>query len=336
MLSLYLMIFFLISSASLSSSERCHPQDKSALESFKNSFSNPPNPFPSWNTIPDCCDWYGVTCNDTTNYVTGLSIFGPYPPLTGTIPSSLSGLKHLQVLLLHKLSNLVGPIPFAISQLPNLRYLTISWTNISGPVPDFLVHLNNLESLDLSFNNLSGSIPNSLTTLPYLRAVDLSRNKLVGPIPESFGHFAATAGFPALDLSHNKLSGEIPASLANVNFSYVDISRNNLSGDASVFFGEEKGANTIVISRNNLEFDLSKVRFMESLDVLDISHNKIYGNIPAQIVDAVYLQQLNVSYNRLCGRIPSGWKLRYRSESWDNSSFLHNKCLCGTPLDPCK
>lgn len=103
-----------------------------------------------------------------------------------------------------------------------------------------------------------------------------------------------------------------------------------------MFFGEGKITSSIVISRNGFEFDLSKVRFMESLDVLDVSHNKIYGSIPQQITEAVFLQFLNVSYNRLCGEIPTGWKLRYRSESWDSSSFVHNRCLCGSPLDPCK
>ncbi|KAI3444964.1 hypothetical protein Pfo_001629 [Paulownia fortunei] len=303
--------------------ELCHPDDKAALLAFKNSFSNP-NPFPSWDLQYHCCDWYGVECNETTNYVIGLDIITS--DLNGTIPPAVAKLKHLQHLRLHKLPNLVGEIPLEIGELPHLTYLVISWTNISGPVPDFLVNLRSLAYLDLSFN----------PTLPYLYAIDLSRNQLTGPIPESFGHFPETAGFPGLDLSHNMLSGELPASLANVNFSQVDISRNNLSGDASVFFGKGKVTNGIVISRNNFEFDFSKVSFMESLDVLDMSHNKIYGSIPPQITDAVYLQFLNVSYNRLCGEIPTGWKLRYRSESWDNSYFFHNRCLCGIPLDPCK
>lgn len=279
--------------------------------------------------------WYGVTCNETTSYVTGLDI-APYEDLNGTIPSALANLKHLQNLRLHKIPNLVGQIPPTLAKISQLRYLVISWTNISGPIPDFLAHLKNLAYLDLSFNRLSGSIPPSLPSLPFLFALDLSRNQLTGPIPETFGHFPKTAGFPAIDFSHNKLSGPLPASLSNVNFSSVDISRNNLSGDASVFFGKGNITSSIDISRNGFQFDLSKVSFMESLDVVDISHNKIYGAIPQQITDAVFLQFLNVSYNRLCGEIPTGWKLRYRSEPWDDSSFLHNRCLCGIPLDPCK
>lgn len=327
-----LLLLFLVFPGK-SAAELCHPDDRAALTAFKHSFTNP-NPFPTWDPVFDCCDWYGVTCNETTNYVTGLDIISD--DLNGTIPSALANLKHLETLRLHKIPNLVGEIPPTIAKLSHLRYLSISWTNVSGPVPDFLVRLKNLAYLDLSFNRLSGLIPSSLATLPFLFAIDLSRNQLSGPIPESFGHFPKTADFPALVLSHNKLSGELPASLSNINFSSVDISRNNLSGDASVFFGKGKIISTIIISRNNFEFDFSKVSFMESLDVLDISHNKIYGTIPQQITDAVYLQQLNLTYNRLCGKIPTGWKLRYNKDGWDNSSFFHNRCLCGIPLDPCK
>lgn len=190
--------------------------------------------------------------------------------------------------------------------------------------------------LDLSFNKLTGHIPPSLSKFPKISAIDLSRNQLTGPIPESFGHFPNTVTSPAILLSHNKLSGDIPGSLANTNFFRVDLSRNNFTGDASMFFGRNKGGDTIVLSRNNFEFNFSRVSFAESLVTLDISHNRIYGNIPLQITEDFMLQQLNVSYNRLCGEIPTGWKLRYRSEGFDYSSFFHNRCLCGTPLDVCK
>lgn len=331
---LLLLLLFLLPLLQLSASELCRPAEEAALTAFKRSFSNP-NPFPSWIPASDCCSWYGVSCNETTGYVTGLDI-APYEALAGTIPPSLADLKHLRSLRFHKTPNIVGRIPITIAGLSNLRYLVISWTNISGPVPEFLSRLKNLALLDLSFNRLSGSIPPSLPSLPFLYAVDLSRNQLTGPIPATFGNFQKSAGFPVIDFSHNQLSGQIPASLSNVNFSSVDVSRNNLSGDASVFFGKGKVATTIDISRNSFEFDFSKVTFMESLDVLDISHNRIYGAIPKQITEAVDLQFLNVSYNRLCGEIPSGWKLRYRSESWEESSFLHNRCLCGVPLVRCK
>lgn len=330
------LIFFITSiliTPSLSQ-QQCHPDDKAALTALKNGFVSSNN-FPTWEPPFDCCDWYGVECNETTGFVTGLNLInGNLDSPRGSIPPAIAGLKHLQTLRLHKLPGLTGEIPPAIGELTSVRYLEISWTNVSGPIPDFLIKLKRLTILNLSFNNLSGSIPPSLAKLQSISGIDLSRNRLTGPIPESFGHLA-----PAfyLVLSHNMLSGDIPSSLMNVNFGTIDLSRNNLSGDASVLFGKGKEASIIDISRNRFEFDFSKARFMDSLDGLDISHNMIYGSIDQQITDAVFLQALNVSYNRLCGKIPTGWKLQYRPEGWDETSFFHNKCLCGAPLDnPCK
>ncbi|KAL8495944.1 hypothetical protein ACS0TY_019895 [Phlomoides rotata] len=324
-----LCIFF---SPFSSAAQLCHPDDVSALLAFKNSFSNP-SALPSWDPQFHCCNWYGVLCNETTSIVTGLDIASV--DLKGTIPPSISKLKNLTSLSLYKIPNLAGKIPPQIGQLPFLGYLLISSTNISGPVPHFLAHLTNLYLLDLSSNRLSGSIPPSLATLPSTYSIDLSRNHLTGPIPDLFSHYPKEAGFPVLRLSHNMLSGKLPPSFANVNFNQIDVSSNSLSGDASLFFGN-RVTRTLVISRNKFEFDFSKVRFREELAELDISHNNIYGSIPPRITKAVRLQSLNVSYNRLCGKIPTGWKLREGSESLVNTSFIHNKCLCGIPLDPCK
>ncbi|KAL0397531.1 UNVERIFIED_CONTAM: Chaperone protein dnaJ GFA2, mitochondrial [Sesamum calycinum] len=279
LLPLLFLLFSPLSAAGL-----CHPDDKSALLEFKHSFSNP-NPFPTWDPAFDCCDWYGVECNETTNYVIGLNIISD--DLNGTIPTVLPKLKHLQHLRLHKIPNLVGIIPPEIGELPHLTYLVISWTNVSGPVPNFLANLKNLAYLILSFNHLSGSIPPSLATLPYLYAIDLSRNQLTGPIQNH--------------------SGTLPTQLDSQRLTCLITCCQETS---PLLWQMGKVTSTIVISRNSFQFDFSNVSFMESLDVLDISHNKIYGSIPPQMTDAVYLQFLNVSYNRLCGEIPTGWKLR--------------------------
>lgn len=169
----FLFILFLLL-LQISTSDLCHPTDKAALTAFNNGFLTP-NPFPSWDPTPDCCRWNGVTCNQTTNFVTGLDI-APYETLNGTIPSSISNLKHLQSLRFHKTPFLVGQIPPALAKLSNLRYPVISWTGISGPIPNFLSQLHNLEYLDLSFNRLSGSIPPYLPSFPFLSTIDLSRN----------------------------------------------------------------------------------------------------------------------------------------------------------------
>ncbi|KAJ6304130.1 hypothetical protein OIU77_017917 [Salix suchowensis] len=284
------------------SKELCNSHDKKVLLQIKKHFGDP-YLLASWKSDTDCCkDWYQVECDSATNRITSLTIFA---------------------------GNLSGQIPAAVGDLPYLQKLVLDHLNLTGTVPDFLSRLKSLTFLDLSFNGLLGSIPSSLALLPNLGALHLDRNKLTGSIPQSFGKFKGSV--PDLYLSHNQLTGKIPASLGNMDFSVIDLSRNMIVGDASMLFGVNKTTQNVYLSRNMLEFSLSKVAFPSGLENLDISHNKIFGSIPPQMTQ-IPLQSLNVSYNRLCGQIPVGGRL----QSFDFSTYFHNRCLCGAPLQNCK
>ncbi|EXC30890.1 Polygalacturonase inhibitor [Morus notabilis] len=304
-----------------SHSELCHPQDKKVLLQIKQAFNNP-YVLTSWDPQSDCCKWYFLKCDGTTHRINSLTISGG---LSGEIPPQIGDLPYLQTLVLIKHENLRGPIPPTLTKLKNLTYLTISWTNVSGPVPQFLSQLKTLLSLDLSFNSLAGPVPHSLSQLPNLNSLHLERNKLTGPIPDSFGEFRGDDFY--LYLSHNQLSGKIPASLGKKDFAAVDLSRNELEGDASFLFGTRKTTRGVDLSRNYLEFDLWKVEFPRSLRWLDLNHNKITGSIPVGLTE-LKLQKLNVSYNRLCGKIPVGGEL----QRFGYSAYFENWCLCGAPL----
>ncbi|KAI9120091.1 hypothetical protein K1719_009060 [Acacia pycnantha] len=308
----------------------CNPADKKYLLQFKQDLNNP-YMLASWNPDTDCCYWNAVKCDRKTHRIISLTILysGPFTNFSFQIPPSIANLSYLRTLILHKLPILTGRLPPAISNLTTLTYLTISWTNVSGPVPDFLSQLKNLQFLDLSFNNLTGSIPSSLSQLPNLISLRLDRNTLTGPIPDSFGSFNSS---PSLFLSHNQLSGTIPASLANQDPTRIELQRNRLEGDAYMLFGPNKTTQMVDLSRNLLAFDISKVEFPTSLISLDLNHNMIYGKLPEGLKAVDFLQMFNVSYNRMCGEIPQGGRL----QTFDVSSFFHNKCLCGSPLPDCK
>lgn len=317
-----LFLFFTISFAEL-----CNPNDKKVLLNIKKAFNNP-YILTSWKPEEDCCTWYCVECDRKSHRIVALTIFAD-DKLSGQIPPLVGDLPFLENLMFHKLPNLIGPIPPTIAKLHNLKYLDLSWNGLSGSIPSFLGSLSNLDYLDLSFNRLTGSIPSSLANLHHLGTLHLDRNKLTGPIPNSFGNFKGK--IPYLYLSHNQLSGKIPTSLGRVDFNYIDLSRNKLEGDASMIFGAKKTTEIINLSRNLLEFNMSKVVFPPTLTWLDLNHNKIFGKIPIGVVK-LELQLLNVSYNALCGQIPVGGKL----QGFDVYSYVHNKCLCGKPLGTCK
>ncbi|GMH08193.1 hypothetical protein Nepgr_010033 [Nepenthes gracilis] len=306
----------------------CSSHDKEVLLRIKEDLGNP-YVLASWLKDTDCCtDWYAVGCNSTNDRINLISI--QYSNLSGEIPAAVGDLPYLQTIFFHKLPNLVGTIPETITALKFLQQLRITWTNITGTVPDFLSKIKSLNNINLSFNNLTGSIPSSLSELPDIRTIDLSRNKLTGSIPETFGSFEIQDFY--IIWSHNQLSGPIPGSLGAQNFTKLDFSRNDLTGDASFLFGKNKGLQYIDLSRNNFSFDFSDVEFPSELYNLDLNHNKIYGTLPAGLTELSNLQNFNVSYNRLCGQIPTGGKL----QSFDQYSYFHNKCLCGDPLPACQ
>ncbi|KAF3784722.1 Polygalacturonase inhibitor [Nymphaea thermarum] len=310
----------------LISAARCHPEDKAALLDIKKAMGDP-YILISWDPKVDCCSWLALKCDPKTNRVSELAIGGDN--VSGTISPSVSKLKSLTQLTMRKLTGLTGPIPTAICDMTTLTFLWLDWNELSGTIPACLSKLRSLTYINLSFNQLTGEIPASLALLEKLDAIFIDHNRLTGRIPESFGHFRGST--PYLRLSHNNLIGEIPASLGAMNFVNIDLSRNMLEGDASFLFGSTKPTQVLDISRNqNLSFDLSTVSFPKTLITINIHHNKIYGAIPKSILKLSNLQQLNVSYNRLCGKIPQGANLK----RFDEYSFWHNKCLCGPPLTP--
>ncbi|GKG14173.1 receptor-like protein 12, partial [Tanacetum coccineum] len=68
---------------------------------------------------------------------------------------------------------------------------------------------------------------------------------------------------------------------------------------------------------------------LSQLEALDMSWNKLTGNIPSSFTSLNFLSNLNLSYNQLEGRIPAGTQL----QTFENYSFIGNKGLCGPPLN---
>ncbi|KAK7344710.1 hypothetical protein VNO77_14661 [Canavalia gladiata] len=322
-----LLLFTLLSLAAPSLSERCNQEDKKVLLQIKRELNNPPV-LSSWTPNTDCCrkSWLGVECNPHNKRVISLSITNDND-LVAQFPPSIANLPYLESMFLYRLPNLTGPIPETISKLTKLQSIQISLTGLSGPLPNFRPTLKTLIILDLSSNSITGPLPPFLSMLPNLTVIFLNNNKLTGPIPYPYGSFKTLLN---VDLSHNQLSGTLPMSLARLNLSVINLSHNRLEGDASMLFGSTKTTSLMDLSWNLFAFDMGKVELSkDEISSFDVSHNRIYGNLPKGIENVA---ELNVSYNRLCGEIPQGGNF----QKFDVSSYFHNKCLCGSPLPRCK
>ncbi|RZC47706.1 hypothetical protein C5167_040635 [Papaver somniferum] len=319
-----LFLLFLATTTLISPSHgdlgKCHPSDFKALMKMKNSITVSEE-YSSWFQNTDCCDWIGIQCDSKTNRIGGIHLF--VGELYGQIPSSVGDLSHLEALTVNHFKNITGPIPQSITKLKHLQVLDLGDMSLSGPVPHFLNQLTLLTRLDLSKNQFSGSIPPNLSDLKNIYSIHLDGNKLTGSIPESFGKFTGT--LRDLYLGRNRLTGRVPKYLGTLNGA-IDLSRNKLIGDPSFLINPNH--TYIDLSRNEFEFDLSKVKFPKDLNWFDISHNKIFGAIPDEIKNLESLYEFKVGYNRLCGKIPTGGVMK----RFKSTSFFHNKCLCGLPL----
>uniref|UniRef100_K4DC65 Leucine-rich repeat-containing N-terminal plant-type domain-containing protein n=1 Tax=Solanum lycopersicum TaxID=4081 RepID=K4DC65_SOLLC len=221
---------------------------------------------------------------------------------TGNIPDVFSNLQDLYYLELSK-NSFIGLFPVSILSLTCLKYLYMSNNSLSGPLPNNVSILQELVSVDLSFNSLNGTIPSWVFSLPMIYSVSLQHNQFRGIADEVI---KINPTLYELHLSNNQLSGSFPQSLVNLtNLVTLGISSNNITID--------EGMNITFLSLSSLFLSSCQLkhfphflRNINTLVYLDISNNKICGEIPNWFSGMWWnsLQFLNLSHNSLTGHLP--------------------------------
>ncbi|KAH9723340.1 Receptor-like protein 1 [Citrus sinensis] len=273
--------------------------------------------------------------------------------LSGKIPRWLGSLLALQDIIMPN-NNLEGPIPNEFCQLDCLKVLDLSNNSIFGTLPSCLslgsieqVHLSKnkiegqlesiihyypyLVTLDLSYNRLHGSIPNWIDKLPQLSYILLANNYIEGEIPVQLCQLKEVR---LIDLSHNNLSGHIPPCLVNTALTegYYDAvapTWDHASAPALSYFppnGSPMGKEeTVQFTTKNMSY-YYRGRILTSMSGIDLSCNKLTGEIPTQIGYLTRIRALNLSHNNLTGTIPTTFSNLKQIESLDLSyNLLHGK-----------
>ncbi|KAK7380449.1 hypothetical protein VNO78_32960 [Psophocarpus tetragonolobus] len=193
------------------------------------------------------------------------------------------------VRMLHRPGGQGSHIPESMDSFTHLRYLNLSNSDFGGTIPYELGKLTHL-----SYNDLHGELPYHLGNLSQLRYLDLTRNSFSGALPFQVGklpllHTLRLAGnFDVKSKEAEWLSNL--HSLTNLHF--------NL-GSLYLYYNMLEGC---------IPDEFRKV--MNSLQELDLSHNKLNGEISRLFHNSLWCNKqifhsLGLSYNQITGKVPN-------------------------------
>ncbi|KAI7980944.1 Receptor-like protein 13 [Camellia lanceoleosa] len=227
---------------------------------------------------------------------------------------------------------------------PNLGivgHMHLKGNKFAGFIPKALLNSSKLVTLDVSDNNLSGSIPLSIRLLSNLRILLLRGNQLGGSIPTQLCQLNKIS---LMDLSKNSFTGSIPRCLSNITFGAIGAT--NLAftqtplefysttvisyeyendpelrgvfeiGDPDGSYDKVDEVEFVTKSRTNSYLAGSILNFMSGLD---LSCNKLAGEIPFELGKLSGVRALNLSHNLLTGPIPKTFSSLTQVESLDLS-----------------
>jgi EIX receptor 1/2 len=228
--------------------------------------------------------------------------------LSGKLPSCWKNMNFLTIFNLAN-NNLSGRIPDSIcaSTGYGIQTLHLQNNNFIGELPESLITCSSLKVLDLGENRLSGRIPTKIgTSLPHLIVLRLPSNLFVGRIPLQLCHLAS---LQILDLSHNSITETIPECLNN--FTVIAETQSSSVSILQTYVSSPSGAyfyfTSTYIDNLFVTFKEKNVKYNKTLGlvkVIDLSSNKLKGEIPREITSLSGLIGLNLSRNLLTGIIP--------------------------------
>ncbi|XP_077225368.1 uncharacterized protein LOC143858580 [Tasmannia lanceolata] len=285
------------------------PSDIFALTSFKSLIKptsiSPWSCLASWDFTFDPCSTprtthfiCGLTCSPDSTRVTSL-VLDP-AGYVGTLSPFLSNLTQLTHLDLSD-NSFYGQLPPSLFTLSNLQTLYLKSNSFSSTLPPSFL-LKNLQELDISHNALTGTLPQTLKFLPSLKILDLSYNFFYGPLPN------LPPNLSNLALKANSLSGPILQSSFQglTQLEVIELSSNNLTGTLKNWFFLLPSLQQIDLANNSLtRVEIFNPTYSNSqLVAVDLSFNKIEGQLPVNFVNFPLLSALSLRYNKLRGAIP--------------------------------
>ena len=255
-------------------------------------------------------------------------------PLTGELPPELAALRGLVTIDLRN-TDFTGTIPAEWGELPQLRYLGLSYTGVRGPIPATFTRLTDFR---LDADRSGVCLPRDPTFDAWQATVTL--NGVYQCVPETADRdvliefFAATDGprwtrnarwnslYPlhmwegvdaddegyvtSLSLSHNNLSGRLPSTLGQLTrLETLRLTSNGLRGVIPPQLGNLEHLRIMKLGGNPLEGNIPpELGRLTALDSLDLAWTEISGAIPPELGNLANLKALELYESQLSGEVP--------------------------------
>ncbi|KAL9346475.1 hypothetical protein Peur_061328 [Populus x canadensis] len=222
-----------------------------------------------------------------------------YNYLSGMIPREWASMQLTSISLL--VNRLSGEIPKELGNITTLTYLSLEANQISGIIPPDLGKLINLQTLMLSSNRFTGNLPVSFSRLINLTDFRINDNNFSGTIPIFIQNWKKLA---RLEMHATGLEGPIPSNISLLN-NLVELRISDINGPTQSFpmLKNMTGMIRLTLRSCNILGEIPAYLWtMKSLELLDVSFNKLVGKIPASI-SADRLRFIFLTRNLLSGDI---------------------------------
>ncbi|KAJ0087122.1 hypothetical protein Patl1_07479 [Pistacia atlantica] len=205
----------------------------------------------------------------------------------------------------------------------NLEGLNLGDNHFSGIIPGWLGNMSELVDIimpnnhleDLSYDLFNGSLPNWIDRLSLLRYLILAKNNLEGQLSLQL---CESDQLRILDLSRNNFKGFIVPCLNISEFYKKGYNATTLASgfkdQAPVYSPLPAFSYSQIgppsIKKESIEFTMKNGtysytgRVLIFMIVIDLSCNKLIGEIPRQMENSTMLISLNFSHNNVIGPIP--------------------------------
>ncbi|KAK4285043.1 hypothetical protein QN277_001789 [Acacia crassicarpa] len=244
----------------------------------------------------------------------------------GNLPTSIGSLPWLNSLQLRN-NTLSGIFPVCIKNNTKLVLLDLRENEFLGIIPPWVGDiLLNLKFFLLKSNKFNGEIPNQICSLHSLHILDLAHNNLIGQIPKCINHLSVMLVKNTTLESY--IQGEGNRSTWSITNVLLELKGRD---DVYTFLGL---VTSIDLSHNKLSGEIpSEIASLKGLNFLNLSNNLLSGKIPQNIGNMESLQTMDLSKNQLCGEIPlSISNLNFLSDLNLSYNNMKGKIPTGTQL----